>query len=42
LNENFQTVLRDHTAGDPMREDVKWTNLSRRQMSRKLKVSVGA
>jgi hypothetical protein len=37
LNENFQTVLRDHTAGDPMREDVKWTNLSRRQMSRKLK-----
>ncbi len=20
-------MLRDHTAGDPMREDVKWTNL---------------
>jgi hypothetical protein len=37
LVENFQTVLRDHTAGDPMREDVKWTNLSRRQISRKLK-----
>ena len=24
-------------AGDPMREDVKWTNLSRRQISRRLK-----
>lgn len=29
-------MLRDHTAGDPMREGVKWTNLSRRQISRKL------
>jgi hypothetical protein len=37
LIENFHAVLRDHTAGDPMREDVKWTNLSRRQISRKLK-----
>jgi hypothetical protein len=35
--ENFLAVLRDHTAGDPMREDVKWTNLSRRRISRKLK-----
>lgn len=35
--ENFLAVLRDHTAGDPMRENVKWTNLSRRQISRKLK-----
>lgn len=35
--ENFRAVLRDHTAGDPMREDVKWTNLSRRQISRRLK-----
>jgi hypothetical protein len=36
LEENFLTVLRDHTAGDPMRADVKWTNLSRRQISRRL------
>jgi len=33
---NFKKVLQDHTAGDPMREDVKWTNLSRRQISRAL------
>ena len=37
LNENFRKVLSDHTAGDPMREEVKWTNLSRRQISRRLK-----
>jgi hypothetical protein len=37
LVENLQTVLRNHTAGDPMRENVKWTNLSRRKISRKLK-----
>lgn len=30
-------MLLDHTAGDPMREEVKWTNLSRRQISHKLK-----
>ena len=35
--ENFLAVLRDHTAGDPMREDVQWTNLSRRRISRQLK-----
>jgi len=29
--------LSDHTAGDPMRESVKWTNLSRREISRQLK-----
>jgi hypothetical protein len=29
-------VLADHTAGDPMRADVKWTNLSRRQIARRL------
>jgi Rhodopirellula transposase DDE domain len=28
--------LRDHTAGDPMRAAVKWTNLSRRQIARRL------
>jgi len=25
LVENFREVLRDHTAGDPLRADVKWT-----------------
>ena len=29
LEENFLKVLQDHTAGDPMRAEVKWTNLSR-------------
>jgi len=29
-------VLRDHTAGDPMRAEVKWTDLTRRQISRGL------
>jgi hypothetical protein len=29
-------VLEDHTAGDPMRADVKWTNLSRREIARRV------
>jgi hypothetical protein len=29
-------VLEDHTAGDPMRVEVKWTNLSRRQIARRI------
>jgi hypothetical protein len=33
---NFQTVLEDHTAGDPMRAEVKWTNLSRRQIAQRI------
>jgi hypothetical protein len=36
LEENFLKVLRDHTAGDPMRADLKWTNLSRRQIAKRL------
>src|SRR5690348_8444870 len=36
LEENFFQVLRDHTAGDPMRPEVKWTNLSRRQIAKRL------
>ena len=36
LIDNLHAVLRTHTAGDPMRENVKWTNLSRRQISRQL------
>jgi len=37
LVKSFLKFLSDHTAGDPMREDVKWTNLSRRQISCRLK-----
>jgi hypothetical protein len=29
-------VLRDHTAGDPMRQEVKWTDLTRREISQRL------
>jgi hypothetical protein len=36
LDENFLKVLQDHTAGDPMRTDVKWTNLSRRQIAQRM------
>ena len=36
LEANFHKVLEHHTAGDPMRADVKWTNLSRRQIAKKL------
>ena len=36
LEANFHKVLEDHTAGDPMRADVKWTNLSRRQIAKEL------
>ncbi|RJY19487.1 hypothetical protein D5R81_00635 [Parashewanella spongiae] len=32
----MQAILKNHTAGDPMRQDLRWTNLSRRQISRKL------
>jgi hypothetical protein len=34
---NFHKVLEDHTAGDPMRLEVKWTNLSRRQIAKRMK-----
>ena len=33
---NFHQVLEDHTAGDPMRPEVKWTNLSRRQIAHRI------
>ena len=33
LDANFQHVLADHTAGDPMREDVRWTNLTHEQIA---------
>jgi hypothetical protein len=28
LEDTFESVLRDHTAGDPMRAEVQWTNLT--------------
>jgi hypothetical protein len=33
---NFWEVLKDHTAGDPMRPELKWTNLSRRQIAKRI------
>ena len=33
MNDNFQKVLDDHTAGDPMQEDVRWTNLTQEQIA---------
>jgi len=36
IDVNFQAVLEDHTAGDPMRPEVKWTNLSRRQIAKRI------
>ena len=29
-------MLQDHTAGDPMRQEIKWTDLTRREVSRRL------
>jgi DDE family transposase len=36
VDANFRKVLEDHTAGDPMRPEVKWTNLSRRQIAKRV------
>lgn len=36
VSEHFFQVLRHHTAGDPMNPEVKWTNLSRRQIARRI------
>lgn len=36
LEVNFLRILAEFTAGDPMREGVLWTNLSRREISRRL------
>lgn len=37
LEDNFLRLLAEFTAGDPMREGVLWTNLSRREISRRLR-----
>jgi hypothetical protein len=36
IEENFFKILQDHTAGDPMRPEVKWTNLSRGQIAKRI------
>jgi hypothetical protein len=36
LEENFLRVLRDYTAGDPMREDIRWTNLTLSEIAQRL------
>lgn len=33
LPENFEKVVEEHTAGDPMHADVKWTNLTQQQIA---------
>ncbi len=37
LQENFGKILAEFTAGDPMREGILWTNLSRSEISRRLR-----
>jgi len=36
IDEQFLAVLRDHTAGDPMREDIRWTSLTPREIAERL------
>lgn len=33
IDAQFLRVLRDHTAGDPMVEDVRWTNLTQQEIA---------
>ena len=37
IDEALQDVLKEHTAGDPMDEKVKWTALSRSEIAKSLK-----
>ena len=37
LNERFLEVLKNHTAGDPMSEKIKWTNVTQQQIVEGLK-----
>jgi hypothetical protein len=37
LDEAFLEVVKNHTAGSPMDETIKWTNLSRQSIADKLK-----
>ncbi len=37
INEKFLMVIWNHTAGDPMDEKIRWTNLTHQQIADKLK-----
>jgi len=39
LEENFLRVLQDRTAGDPMRQEVRWTDLTYEQIAEAAEVS---
>ena len=41
LSEKFLKILRDYTAGDPMDDTIRWTNLSHQQIADKLKENDG-
>src|SRR3972149_5467960 len=36
IDENFLAVVADHTAGDPMNADLRWTNLSPSELASRL------
>lgn len=37
INKHFLEIIADHTAGNPMDETIRWTNLTHQQISDKLK-----
>jgi hypothetical protein len=37
LEPAFLDVLKDHTAGDPMRPEVRWTNLTPQEIADRLR-----
>ena len=37
IDEVFFEILKDHTAGSPMDKEIKWTNLSRKEISNAFK-----
>src|SRR5262249_28664919 len=39
LEEHFLQVLQDYTAGDPMQEGVRWTNLTLKEIGARLAVT---
>ena len=41
IDEAFLNVIKENTAGDPMREKVLWTNLTRREIAERLEEQHG-
>ena len=41
IDEQFLAVMTDHTAGDPMDEKIRWTNLSRKEIAERLAKQYG-